>query len=219
MSKCQRKIRYVHVSIDDVIECMQINNGTNKRRHFLLTILRLCNALFGLKITLYLFRTNGTFDLKDSACVLRDYNWLKFGYHADYQSNSPIVMSSAELDESIKQVHSDIIRFSSKEHISSIIRMHFWDYRKSYISVLKKNGYTTLLVKKNQCIEEMEYWETRLKVETCAFREIRRVIKNYDGDKPLVIFSHEWALKRPRVLLKFIYATYLLNTQDYQFIV
>lgn len=215
------KSRLVHLSIDDVVVSMRSMTEDKKRvlPISLFPLLRALHIVFGIKITLYLYRSDENFSIDQIKGIIKDGEWLMFGYHAEASSKRTIELSEEELDMSIKDVHAAINRICIGNHLSPIIRMHYWDYPPYSIPILKQNGYHTLLTRNNQhVVTDMSCWITHCSIEESGFREIKSIIVQFKETQPLVIFTHEWAFKRPSIMLKFIYTILILKIHGYKFI-
>lgn len=227
-------MREVHFSIDDVVgSLMQVAtspqglDGSPVFRH----LIRL-HRLTGMKVTLYVFMRDGEgFGLDALPSLFADYPWIRFGFHGVRPTNQPPVMSSAELDTAIGEVHLCIASFAGEDQLSNIVRMHYWQYPDNYLQILARNGYNIILVKEEGDLPAriptengviITTWRTHVNIETSSFMQIWGVIKSYlqspDRGQPLVMFTHEWALARQRVIFRLIITIIFLRMCKFNFL-
>lgn len=222
----------VHLSIDDVIGSLQqaatSQKGLNGSPIFRL-LMRL-HRLTGMKVTLFLFLHDGKgFGLEQVPAMFAEQPWIRFAFHGITPTNEPPEMTSDELDAAICKTHECIERFAGRDRRTTIIRMHFWQYPDNYLPVLVRNGYDTVLTRPCGDVRANEYkpndivnaWRTHVRIEQLSCREIIRAIRAYDKSdekQPLVVFTHEWALARRRVVLRLIVATIILRIKKFAFI-
>lgn len=225
-------MQQVHISIDDVVESLRqaatSPKGVNSSRMF--RLLNCLHRLTGLKVTLYVFLRDGKgFSLDQVPSVFARYPWLRFAFHGVMPTNEPPTMTPDELDQAICQTHRCIERFAGADKLTDIMRMHYWQYPDEYIQVLKRYGYKTVLTRPRNDVRANEYttngtmttWQTQVRIEQLSCREIIKAIKAYNqstAEQPLVIFTHEWALSRRRVVLRFVMTVILLRLKKFTFI-
>lgn len=130
--------KYMHLSIDDVLRCLQeVNENkdtyTSVFDHPTLNFLRQLHIKYGAVFTLYLFYQNTQFNLSQMTAkfkseFLQNADWLKFGFHAlasgvNYSDNTvSVVDAKTHYDNTITQ----IIRFAGGYSIDRIIRTGYY---------------------------------------------------------------------------------------------
>ena len=220
------------MSIDDVVDSLRqaaiLQEGLNGSPMF--RLLKCLHKLTGLKVTLYLFLQDGKgFSLEQLPPMFADYPWIRFAFHGIMPTNEPPAMKPDELDNAICKVHQCIGRFAGSDKLTNIIRMHYWQYPDEYIQVLKRYGYNTILSRPCSDVHANEHkpndvvniWRTHVRIEQFSCREIIRSIRVYsesDEEQPLVVFTHEWALKRRHIVLRFVMIVMLLRLKKFTFI-
>lgn len=197
----------IHISIDDVIRSLQRIGERDYQSIYddkFFWFLRVLHRMFGMEITLYVYLREGEWSLKNLPIKYKqefeDANdWLKFGFHAvsEEQKKNNVLL---DFNDAYKEYESCVVRFASQKSIAKTLRLHYWFYPEEYIKVLRRNGVGSILVKEEQIIEVtgLQTWETNVRIENETMKSILYKIFHHlkRNEKPLVIFTHEWALNR-----------------------
>ena len=218
--------KLLHISIDDVMRAFQRCEERDYQSIYdvkFFRYLRVLHRMSGMKITLYTFEKEGDWSLEKVPNKYKSgfedaSEWLKFGFHAVSKDQAADNVLS-EFEKAYDKYDTEVKRFAGQNSIAKILRLHYWFYPEEYIKVLRQNGISTLLVKEGQAVgsSEIQTWETNVRIENDTFKSILYKIFHHSKEKPLVIFTHEWALNR-RNKIKLLIVVIMTRLLGYKFI-
>ena len=187
-----------------------------------LKFLKKCNEKYGAKFSLYCFYSYSGMELskftdKFKSEFEENSDWLKFGFHAFNSTKDYSSVSKDEIINDYNLVINELTRIVGKNSIEHVIRIEKFICSKENVQAIYglNNGITGLLGsdtidrknyylndKQNKKLFEKGYYfdkecdifiyKTDIRVEN--IKDIDYELENINGDKNLIVFTHEWKL-------------------------
>lgn len=185
--------------------------------------LRKYNLKYGAKVTLYLYEKNSKADynINDVTVKFKDEfeknsSWLKFGFHTIEPDSEFDKIGIEEFKKSIDNVNNAIKNFASEKNISDTLRLNYFRGTQEQLNILKKAGVKNVLCADDNRLsydltkEEtsklyeldfidksgIRYYKTDLRLDNISYFKIYNSLSAKKEEEVLVVFIHEWALRR-----------------------
>lgn len=234
-----------HISIDDVSISMK-DLTENEQRYSsifdqdLFAWLRCLHNKTGAKFTLYVYEDDNEYSINEFPQKYKEEfeknsSWLKIGYHAKNPSISKDSIANYEMFvSSFNNVDNNL---SNKVGIAKakIIRLHYFFATTEEVAFLKRRGVTYLLSADDNRIsyslsksrndslckygELITPWGGYIKTDYRLEKSnvFTKLFRHANDDK-LVVFTHEWALRKKSVRYKMVLLCYFLGINNVNFI-
>ena len=143
---------FMHISVDDVFTVLKdlTENQTNYASlfdHPDFKFLKEMHDSYGAVFSLYVYNRmhDDTFTISNMTTKYKqefseNANWLKFGYHSDWEDTRASNLEDDYLITNVESVYTDIIRFASYGSIDKLPRFGFFSANKSALLGLKDKG-------------------------------------------------------------------------------
>lgn len=218
--------RIAHVSIDDVSHAF-IDLATNAdiyetifQNEFFAHLKKLHDE-YGLKVTLYSYEENDTFNImRFPNSYRRDFSensdWLKVGFHwisPQFSKSTPAISVTG----SFRKFNSAMSRIAGDSTIATTIRLHYFFGGDSIITFINKlGGVNTILCADDQRLsynltpsqdkqlrsngllrkDGITYLPTNLRIEN--YKHPRAIARHLSKKDTAIVFTHEWMIENQR---------------------
>ena len=143
---------FMHISVDDVFTVLKDltenqNNYASLFDHPDFKFFKEMHDTYGSVFSLYVYNRmhDDTFTISNVTTKYKqefsdNANWLKFGYHSDWEDTKAVDLEDTYLVSNVESVYADISRFASYNSIDKIPRFGFFSANKSGLVALRDKG-------------------------------------------------------------------------------